>query len=284
MALFTNQAQMTFGNTVVNSNIAVGEILDALKAEKNATTETYSLGDTLTYVISATNSSQNPITSLTVTDNLGAYTLGLTTVYPLDYVVGSALLYINGVLATPPIESAGPPLVLSGITLPAGASMVLVYNATVNESALLASGSQITNTAIITGVGIDEVEVSETVTVLDTPDITITKSIEPTPVSQGDRVTYRFLIQNFGNTPIIATDNAIVTDTFSPILTNLAVTFNGTAWTDGVEYNYSEATGVFTTVGGQITVPQATYTQAPDGTVTVTPGTAVLEVSGNITI
>ncbi len=284
MALFTNQAQLTFGDTVVNSNIAVGEILDALTADKNSTLENYSLGDTLTYVISATNSSTNPITNLTVTDNLGAYTPGGSAVYPLDYVTGSALLFINGELVAAPTESAGPPLVFSGITLPAGASMILIYNATVNQNAPLVSGSEITNTAVITGTCIDATEVSETVTVLDTPNVTITKSIDPTPVSQGDRVTYRFLIQNYGNTAIVATDNAVISDTFSPILTNLAVEFNGTDWTEGTEYSYNEATGLFTSAESEITVPAATYTQAPNGTVTVIPGTALLEITGNITL
>ena len=70
----------------------------------------------------------------------------------------------------------------------------------------------------------------------------------------------------------------------SPILTNLDVEFNGTAWTEGAEYSYNEATGLFASAQGEITVPAATYTQAPDGTVTVIPGTALLEVTGNITL
>jgi hypothetical protein len=49
-----------------------------------------------------------------------------------------------------------------------------------------------------------------------------------------------------------------------------------------LEYNYDEATGQFTTNAGQITVPAATYTQEVDGTWTVTPGTAVLTVTGTV--
>ena len=36
MARFTNQAQLRYGNEVTNSNIAVGEILEALSAVKTA--------------------------------------------------------------------------------------------------------------------------------------------------------------------------------------------------------------------------------------------------------
>jgi len=61
------------------------------------------------------------------------------------------------------------------------------------------------------------------------------------------------------------------------------VTFDGAVWTEGVQYNYDEATGLFTTVPGQILVPAATYTQDPvTGAYSVTPGTATLVVTGTI--
>ena len=98
-----------------------------------------------------------------------------------------------------------------------------------------------------------------------------------------EMVTYTFVIQNSGNQPVVATDNAVITDTFNPILTALAVTFDGTPWTQGVQYNYSEVTGVFATVAGQILVPAATYTQDPvTGAYTVNPGIATLVVTGTI--
>ena len=284
MALFTNQAQLTFGDTVVNSNIAVGEILGVLNADKNATQETYTRGDRITYVINATNISGSQINGVTITDNLGSFTQGGLTIYPLDYVAGSALLYINGELVGAPEEMAGPPLVFSGIALPAGANMLLVYNATVNGNAPLSSGSTITNVATLSGESLDGVEVGETITVLDEPEVTITKSIDPVPVAQGGRVTYRFLIQNYGNTAIAAADNAVITDTFSPVLTNLAVNFNGASWTEGTNYTYNEASGLFTTLAGQVTVPAATYTVEADGSVSVLPGSATLTVTGNIAL
>ena len=98
-----------------------------------------------------------------------------------------------------------------------------------------------------------------------------------------ERVTYTFVIQNSGNQPVVATDNAAVTDTFNPVLTALAVTFEGTAWTQGIQYSYNEATGLFTTAAGQIVVPAASYTQDPvTGAYSVTPGIATLVVTGTI--
>ena len=98
-----------------------------------------------------------------------------------------------------------------------------------------------------------------------------------------DLLTYTFILQNTGNEAVVATDNAAITDTFDPILTALAVTFDGAPWTQGVEYTYSEVTGLFTTNPGQITVPAATYTQDPvTGAYTVNPGIATLVVTGTI--
>jgi uncharacterized repeat protein (TIGR01451 family) len=113
--------------------------------------------------------------------------------------------------------------------------------------------------------------------------LTITKSLSPTTVSEGDRLTYTFVIQNFGNTPVVATDDASITDTFDPILSELTVTFNGAVWTEGAEYTYDEATGVFTTVPTNILVPAATYTRNPaTGAWTVVPGVSTLVVVGTV--
>ena len=141
MAQFTNQAQLSYNNATINSNIAVGEILEILSADKIAVTTTYNAGGDVTYVISAVNSGTTPVGGISVTDNLGAYPFGEETLYPLTYKDGSVRLYINGVLQAAPTTVAGPPLVISGITLPANSNMVLVYEATVNSFAPLGEGT-----------------------------------------------------------------------------------------------------------------------------------------------
>ena len=147
----------------------------------------------------------------------------------------------------------------------------------------MAAGT-IDNTVTVTGDGLSApITATESVTAAAAASLTISKSINPTQVVDNDRVTYTFVIQNTGSLPVIATDNAAITDTFDPILTDLAVTFDGTAWTAGTQYNYNAATGLFTTVPGQILVPAATYTQDPTtGLYTVTPGIATLVVTGTI--
>ena len=127
MAQFTNQAQLSYNDAIINSNIAVGEILEVLSATKTAVMNDYTQNDDVTYVISVVNSGNTPVSGVTVTDNLGAYPFGDTTLYPLTYVEGSARLYINGVLQAAPTVTAGPPLVFSGISIPAGGNMILIY-------------------------------------------------------------------------------------------------------------------------------------------------------------
>lgn len=284
MAIFSNQATLTYNGNATNSNIAYGEILDVLAASKTSIEGTYAPGALVTYVVTMRNTSGTALSSLTVTDDLGGYTFNGTTVYPLSYQDGSAALFVDGVAQADPAVTAGPPLVITGINIPAGSDGVLVYQARANSYADPAAGGTVVNTVTVSGQGISTpITASETVTAEESAQLTISKSITPSQVVENDRVTYTFVIQNAGNQAVAVTDNAVITDTFDPILSALSVSFDGTAWTAGTQYNYNQATGLFTTVPGQILVPAATYTQDPTtGAYTVTPGIATLVVTGTI--
>ena len=284
MAIFSNQATLTYNGSSTNSNIAYGEILDVLVATKTAVEGSYTPGQLVTYVVTLRNTGNAALTGLIVTDDLGGYDFNGTTVYPLTYEAGSVTMFTNGVLQAAPTVTAGPPLVFSDIVVPAGGDVVLVYQARVNAYADPAVGGTIDNTVTVTGDGLSApVTATETVGVATEPVLTISKSITPAQVVDNDRVTYTFVIQNSGNEAVVATDNAFITDTFDPILTALMVTFDGAVWTEGVQYNYNETTGLFTTVPGQILVPAATYVQDPvTGAYTATPGIATLVVTGTI--
>ena len=253
MAIFSNQATLTYNGNSTNSNIAYGEILDVLVATKTAVEGTYTPGTAVTYVVTLRNTGTAALTGLTVTDDLGGYLFGGTTVYPLTYIPGTAAQFTDGVPQGAPVVDPGPPLVFSGITVPAGGDVVLVYQASTNAFADPAVGGTIVNTVTITGDGLSApVTATETVDALSQPQLTISKSITPSQVVDNDRVTYTFVIQNAGNQAVVATDNAAITDVFDPRLTALTVTFDGAAWTQGTQYTYDEATGTFATVPGQI--------------------------------
>ena len=172
----------------------------------------------------------------------------------------------------------------SNISIPANGNAVIVYEAVANEFAPLGEEDGITNEATLSGGGLASPVTAEAqVSPLTDARLTISKSLSPSTVMDNGQLTYTFVIQNSGNTAADAALGAVITDTFDPILNPTSVTFNGVAWTEGTQYTYDEATGLFATVPGQITVPAATYTQDPvTGAYTVTPGTATLVVTGTI--
>lgn len=284
MAIFSNQATLTYNGNTANSNIVYGELLEVLSATKTSVETFYLPGNLVTYVVTLRNTGTTTLTGLTISDDLGGYPFGTGTLYPLTYDADSVLVFVNGVPQAAPAVTAGPPLGITGITVPAGGDTVIVYQARVNSFASPDAGGTIDNTVTITGGGlITPLTATETITAEAAPALTITKSISPAQVVDNQQITYTFLIQNTGSVPVVATDNAAITDTFDPILSDLAVTFNGTPWVQGTQYNYTPATGLFSTVPGQILVPAATFTQNPvTGAYTVTPGTATLTVTGTV--
>ena len=284
MAVFTNQATLTYNGVSTNSNIAYGEILDVLSVTKTAVETGYSQGDTVTYTVSLRNTGGNALTNLTINDDLGAYTYEGNTVYPLTYVNGTALYFVNGVLQPAPAVTAGPPLSITGISVPANGDVVIVYQTIANGFANPEAGGNVVNTVTVSGDGLSApVTATATIDAETAANLSISKSITPSQVVDNDRVTYTFVVQNSGNEAVLATDDAIISDLFNPILTALAVTFDGVTWTEGTEYTYNATTGQFTTVAGNITVPAATYTRdAVTGEYILTPGIATLVVTGTV--
>lgn len=284
MATITNQAALSYNGVTTLSNIAVGELVEVLTATKTAADTTYTAGGVKTFVISLVNSSAAALTGLTVTDTLGSYTFSGNTLYPLTYVTGSLLYYVNGALQATPTVTATAPLTVTGVTVPAGGSAMLIYTARVNEYAPLGVEDSITNTATITGGGLtSSVTATETINASPAPQLAISKSISPIMVAENGTLTYTLTLQNRGNTAADAGDELVITDTFDPILKNLTVRFNGTLWTQGVHYTYDETTGAFATVVGALTVPAATFTQdAATGVFTVDPGTSELTITGSL--
>lgn len=283
MARFTNYATLSYNGGTTDSNTVVGEIVETLAVTKTAVTDNYTAKDSIVYVVSITNSGTAAFNNLTLTDNLGGYAFNQTTVYPLEYTANSVLYYINGTLQTAPAVTAGPPLVISGITVPAGGNAVIIYKAAVTAYAPLDAEGTVTNTVTVSGTGLaTSLTTEETISVLPRAELTIAKALSPTAVSENGTLTYTFVIANSGSVAATASDNVVLTDTFSPILKNIGVTLDGVTLTEGTQYTYDSTTGVFTTVAGQITVPAATYTQNADGTQAVTPGTATLTVTGTV--
>ena len=285
MATFFNQATLSYGGNTLNSNTTEAELLSGLTLTKTAVTGTYESGGNVVYAVTLTNMGTTAYSALTITDDLGAYTTsGGATAVPLTYVDGSILYYLNGVLQPAPAVTSVGNLEISGINLAAGDTATFIYEVTANEFAPIAAGSTIINTASTNGgVGTGILTGTATITVNEAPVLTIAKAVCPAIVTDNGQLTYTIIVQNLGNTPIIATDGVIISDTFNPILTGINVTLNGTALVEGTGYTYDDTTGAFATTDGTVTVPAATYTADPTtGAITTTPGVAVLTVTGTV--
>ena len=286
MATFYNQATLSFGGNVVNSNVTEAEVISGLELTKTAINSSYGAGSGIVYVMTITNRGTTAIEDITIIDDLGAYTAvpGGTTVVPLTYADGSISYYLNGILQPAPTVTAVGNLQISGINIPANSTATFIYEATANEFAPIAEGSSITNTASINGgSGIGVLTATATVAVNEAANLTIAKAVCPAVLTDSGQLTYTIIVQNLGNVPVSATDGVIISDVFNPALSNITVTLNDAPLAQGTGYTYNETTGEFATVDGVITVPAATYTQDPvTGVITTTPGVAILTVSGTL--
>lgn len=284
MAEFTNQASLIYNDTITNSNIVVGELVQSLAVAKTALRREYSPDGSITYVVSLTNKSGAAYTGLTVTDDLGAYDYDTGTLVPLRYVDGSLKYFLNGALQPTPAVDVGDTLNITGVSVPANGDALLIYEARPTAFAPLGADGTIINTASVNGDMLAEtLSASETVSAQAAAWLSISKAISPSTVSPNGQVTYTFVIQNTGNTAADAALGAVVTDTFSPVLKDLTATFNGAALTLGADYTYDQTTGAFATLPGTILVDAATYTRnEATGAVEITPAVSVLTITGRI--
>ena len=71
MASFTNMATLSYNGSQINSNVVTGELRDALTITKTAVSGGYRPGDTVTYVVTLSNTGTAALTGLTLTDGPG---------------------------------------------------------------------------------------------------------------------------------------------------------------------------------------------------------------------
>ncbi len=278
----TNQARLNFQYNdqtgSVLSNIATAVLLDPVAVDKNSIESTYRPGDELTFIVSFVNSSASALTNVVVTDDLGTFDFGTGSVTPLDFVE-SAVYYVNGIYAgtlTPDVTDDSVSFTIASVA--AGANVVIVYKAQVNDSAQFTVGSEITNTVTVTADGLTaEVSASNTVTADEYADVRITKTMVPSSIVDGSLITYEFDIFNYGNTEAT---NIVLTDQFDPAPTNITVQINGDTIDPGL-YTYVNGLLTLPTDVTTLSLPAAEFTQNPvTGEVTVVPSSVNITVTG----
>ncbi len=285
MASFTNQATLRYNGQTVSSNVVTGQMISPLSMTKTPAEDRYAPGDTICYLISLVNEGSLSYENLSLTDDLGAYEIGGgQQARPLAYVADSLRYFINGVLQPAPAVTAGPPLAVTGISVPAGGCAMLVYETQITAAAPLTAGSVITNSAVLSGAGLtNPLEAEASVAVECGAELSILKSLFPATVPEHGQLSYSFTIQNNGNEAAGTDANVTISDLFDPILKDISVSLDGRPLAQGSGYSYNQSSGQFDTLPGVITVPAASYAQtASTGDWIVSPGEAVLTVTGTI--
>lgn len=244
----------------------------ALTITKTATATSVEAGAYLGYVITVTNQSSATDygRSLQIVDLLPPQTL----------FVSAGISGGAAAIDAPTPGSTG--AITWTITSPAGldAGESLVLTATVRAQSPYTNNTVITNTAVLTAANIPA-EISSpplTTTITSSPQITLTKIVQPAAVLAGQPLTYTVVITNSGNETAY---NIPLTDTlpagFSPAVVNRTETITGVGLLQEpvvVTFTISATAG---SVGGQFpnlittTVNGIDIASGPVATVTVIP-------------
>lgn len=236
---------------------------------KQALTQSYRNGDTVSYVIRIENTGSSALSGLTVTDNLGA----AASPKPLAYYTGSLNVYVDGnpVTVSP---NAGDTLEFTLSTvLASGSNVIAVYSATINSDA-----DSITNTVTVTASGatasctVNE-STTATISAESYAELSIYKSASADTVTSGDSLSYTFTIMNRGSAEAT---NVVLTDTLPAVFTVQSVSVtdsSGTTVYDESDYTIDATTNTITlpnATSNPITVAAATSAGPGIATVTLT--------------
>ncbi|MBE6690015.1 MAG: DUF11 domain-containing protein [Ruminococcaceae bacterium] len=262
MATLFNQGTLLFTpaggsqtSVVTNTTSTDLTVSYGLQVLHGAYPETFGNGDTILYTVVLRNIGSGTLVLPTVTVDLGGSAL--------SYVPGSAaaFLYDGTALSPYPFTVSGGSVVFSfSEPLPAGASVLLFYQATVNESAgetVISTATGVAYEGVATGPAVSD---SDTATITRMP-ISIVKSA-PDSAEVGDSISYLFTITN-------NTGESVALDQL----------------TDQLPAQFT-LTGVTLTVGGSV-IPLAEgtdYTLTAAGLLTVDPTTSLALGAGETVV
>lgn len=286
-----NQACLTYrhGNQkdVSFSNLASVILQSPITVSKTSLNNSYYIGDEIVYVLTIKNNMNSNINQMKIRDDLGSYCLNNNPVpiTPLDFV-GIALLFIDGVFSTeitPAIHNSH--ITFRDVTIPPKSSAMLIFKTKVNTKAQFLLGSYIKSTT--TFHLYEHIDNSETICtslvtkVSEKADVQIVKSMHPSPILNGDEITYNFIIYNYGN--LEATD-VIIKDEFNPIPIISKVILNSCELMPS-DYNFKS--GTFTIPASQtqlpISIPASEFLQnQKNGITTINPGMASISIIGTL--
>lgn len=286
----SNFASLTFeygtNKEEVLSNTTFATLQDSVNMSLSSVENSYSLNDTITYVLSIINNGNRNIKNIKISSDLASYTInsGITEkiITPLSYT-GISKLYVGGTFFSD-IEADvfSDKIIFSVEEIPALSNVLIFYSTKVNKNAELSTGSFLKNTSSLTYDGmINNIESSDTIYVREKADVTLIKYMYPNSITSGEIITYNFILYNYGN---IEAKNVSFCDTFSPIPLNLNVSVNSDALSSK-NYSYINGEIKIPCYGSDfsLSIPPAKFIRDKNnGAITTNPGSTIITITAKI--
>ncbi len=256
--IMNNSANITYRygglSDAANSNVATTQLAEnySLKAEKSTYNTNWRPSENLSFSIRIENDGSEPLFGVSMQDNLGGNTDRL-----LNYIAGSAKMLRNDTLTGIAPTNTAPLTLVIPDSLQPGEVVVFTYVAKV-RSDIDNTITEITNEVEVVGHEISEsgtavpVSPNPSVTIpkANYAEVRIEKSVDKENVSVGDRLTYTFKLENFGN---IEATNVTVTDELPAKFSVESIT----SLTNGIETVF-EATDYSLDTNNKLILPTST--------------------------
>ncbi|MGN1043343.1 MAG: hypothetical protein ACI4PR_00875 [Acutalibacteraceae bacterium] len=285
-----NSASLTFEygskKEEVLSNAAFATLQDPLNMKLSSVENSYSFGDTITYIISVANNENKNIKNIKISNNLASHNINSEItqkiITPLSYT-GTSKIYIGGKFFSE-IEADifSNKIVFNIEEIPALSNALIFYSTKVNKCANLNKGSYLKNTSSLTYDNmINSIESSHTIYINEKADVNLIKYMYPNSITSGEIITYNFIMYNYGN---IEAKSVAFSDEFNPAPLNLNVSVNSEPLSSK---NYSYIDGKITIPSYNsdfsLSIPPAKFTQNKNtGIVTTTPGSTIITITAKI--
>lgn len=207
----SNQASVSFGyegatGTVTNeSNIVEAVINDeyGFNLELTSSSTSYRPGETITYFVKIINTGSASLSNIVVSDDMAGGVI--------NYISGTAQMIYDSTITPLSVASENPLEMTLPITLPAGESVIVTYNTTV-DGTLTSRTTEIVNTVSVSALGGSQTitqTASLTLTVEEYANVTIEKYQNTDNVNIGGTMVYTLVLSNSGN---LDAQNVVISD------------------------------------------------------------------------
>ena len=260
----TNQASVTFDYTgatgsVTNESNCVSAVINdeySFTLELTSSSTSYRPGETITYFVRITNTGSSGLAKIRVSDDMAGGVI--------NYIPGTAQMIYNDVITQLNATSTYPLEFTLPMTLPAGETVIVIYNTTV-DNVVTTRVTDIINTVTVTaaaGTGTVTQTDSLTLTIEDYANVLIEKTQSTDNVNNNGTMVYTLTLTNTGN---LDATNVVITDQLPEEFTITSIVSNN----DGTTHTY-ETSEYTLSATNELTLPNTTGTQiivpADDGT------------------